>query len=319
MNGLIKLRNQWRLNMVSNDIANANVKIVVSRDDENVNSSGSSQKVLKGIFDETKKGNAEITKQGKLGLSGLAKGGELLKSLGGGALAGIGAAVAGILGIDYAEGRPLAPNDQTPLDISNAAMEGGYGGEPTVMYAWEKAIIDGEKVVIRTNNKTGEILETLTLQEARDRQILDNKNQIVSSLQTNQSYYDTQLSHLKNDEGYYVLTSDIIKNISNLMLEDEEAQKAIVEARRGIAEALLAQLAKLDAQAAALQEVGTWTQYSSSQSDWGTSYMQDIFNRQNSLANQAQAGNMIDNLVVNGVEMPVWMTNGLFGNPYGGP
>lgn len=307
--------------MVSNDIANANVKIVVSRDDENVNSSGSSQKVLKGIFDETKKGNAEITKQGKLGLSGLAKGGELLKSLGGGALAGIGAAVAGILGIDYAEGRPLAPNDQTPLDISNAAMEGGYGGEPTVMYAWEKAIIDGEKVVIRTNNKTGEILETLTLQEARDRQILDNKNQIVSSLQTNQSYYDTQLSHLKNDEGYYVLTSDIIKNISNLMLEDEEAQKAIVEARRGIAEALLAQLAKLDAQAAASVSAHSRRVsegYTEEQAAWGDSFQQALFNRQNSLANQAQAGNMIDNLVVNGVEMPVWMTNGLFRKPYGG-
>jgi len=75
---------------------------------------------------------------------------------------------------------------------------------------------DGEEVFIKTNAKTGEVLEILTKEEAERRGILDNLGNIKKSLDFENSVYDELTKNLPHKRDMLILGNETSSKINDL-------------------------------------------------------------------------------------------------------
>jgi len=206
--------------MAENNIATAEVTINTSRVTGNVKKSGGNNskelKVLTSILKSMKQSTAIAVKSSKLSLSGLAGAAGIAGGIGS-VLTGIGVAIAGaVVG--------------TQAAINEAGRTGGttFNGVSSTGY-FQKAVIDGEDKVIEVNERTGEIVNILTMREARERGILDANDEVYANVLASKGKWAENIKNLDVQGATLHLS---LQQLIGLLDEEELAKRNMTEYNR---------------------------------------------------------------------------------------
>lgn len=179
----------------------------------NTGNKGSSEngvvKLLKSLLSETKGLKDIFSKATKLSSSGLSGGGSssLLSKLlttGGGAVA---------LGL-----ASLTIGGDTPQTASGTGL------------GFQEALIDGEKKILAVNEQTGKVQDVLTLQEATDKGILDEKGRVKDQWKTQSKIIQESIDSLGTYHGSLLISNQQLMDISSEERKQLEFQKQITAA-----------------------------------------------------------------------------------------
>ena len=212
---------------MAENLANANVEITVNKKGTTVSGDkDKSQRTLDGIFGAIKKGNASVGKFNKL----------LLAS----GILGLGATTLSLLTqATVAAGATTGPG-------ASMGIGSGIPGSGANAFSYEEIMVDGEKQIARVSTATGEILEVLTLQEAIDQGILNEKGKIKDSLVIANEAWDEMVKDFPKQREYVKLTKDeyetlldkaiaeqlVIDDIQTLLLDKKNLLSQEVDAIR---------------------------------------------------------------------------------------
>lgn len=185
---------------------------------------------LREIRDSLKGLGKAAQKQGSLGMSGL--GGALSFARGPGAVLAslLGAGVAGFSG---AYGMPFN------IGAEKLPNQGTFSSQ----YAdYSKAMIGDEQVLIKTNAMTGDILDILTMQEAKDKEILDEKGNIKEMLNYQGSVFDHITKTLPAYKDAVMFSTDQMAKVADALAKEAavrgEINSLLLEQRRRLAKSL---------------------------------------------------------------------------------
>ena len=98
-----------------------------------------------------------------------------------------------------------------------------YGNNPDESDVKEK--LDGVEMVARVNDKTGQILEYMTMEEAAQKGILNDKNEIKGLMFDRKSKYQELNKDMDTEK-------DVVSRIISSLKEELVAQEAITEAKK---------------------------------------------------------------------------------------
>lgn len=123
------------------------------------------------------------------------------------------------------------PSDGTvnPYSRVTDAFGNTVGGEFNGGVSYEKAVIEGKDVVLKTNAKTGEILEILTRQEAEQQGILLVSGQLKNKYKELNSAFDEIAKNYESSQGSVVLTNSDLDDIQKSTSEAASLNKTYVE------------------------------------------------------------------------------------------
>jgi len=103
-------------------------------------------------------------------------------------------------------------------------LQGDLGLKGSPLY--EKAFVGDEEVVLDIDRKTGEILEVLTIQEAKQKGILDDLGNLEDKYKTNLSIFDKATENLEKYRDSVELTAE---NYANIQTNTEAERKLQLE------------------------------------------------------------------------------------------
>lgn len=103
-------------------------------------------------------------------------------------------------------------------------------GQSGAQYGYEEAMIEGEEKVLKINQQTGEIIDVLTQQEARDQGILNEKDDIYENLKVSSAVYKENVKHLEHQKEKLIISADDLATISDLQGREKEIQREINDA-----------------------------------------------------------------------------------------
>jgi len=148
--------------------------------------SGESSKYLKEMAFIMKKSAA----LGRAGLGG-GIGGILSLLSSGGAVA----AIAGIVAAVATFGKSREPGDF------------GYSAPEGEAFSYKEIYVEGEKQIAKINDETQQIVDLLSIEEARQQEILDEKDNVLGSLKTNNDVWVTITGDMERYKGSVNLTA----------------------------------------------------------------------------------------------------------------
>jgi len=199
--------------------ANATIKI-------NSSSTNNGRNVDEEILAELKLLNSTLDKGYKKQSSGLLGGAGLLTKIGAAATAAIGGA--GILGgLAEDSGHPSAVDDWTDA-FESKGWWGGLGKSPNYEKIYNEDL--GENQIVKTDEKTGEILEILSMREAEERNILDEEGNIRKRYERTTSIFDEMTKGLDTHKGLVMLNAEKAVEVGLIQDKEKALREAINEA-----------------------------------------------------------------------------------------
>jgi hypothetical protein len=205
--------------MAGDEIAGATVTINTGRIEGDIGGkeSGGSNQVLQKILETLKAGNAEFMKKVKKEESGL-----LSSVAGGGALSGLlkgGPLGLGALGV--ALGPLIKQFDKNLTGTGYLEQQGG----------------DGSRNFVQIENRTGEIVDILTEQEAENAFILDEQGEIKKQYQLSGKALQMANKNLKMYDGVVLNTLEELESVENISKDVSDVYRKILSTKKAILKA----------------------------------------------------------------------------------
>jgi hypothetical protein len=187
-------------------VATAKIQVNNSRNSGNV--SGGGEDVQREILSELKKMNDMGKKQSSMSASGLLKTGGILGGLMGAALT-------------------------IPGAVGGAADSFQYGTNAQKDFGYSKVMTeDGQTQVAKINQTNGEIVDLLTMQEAVEQGILNDKFDIKEKHKVVSTKWDQNIKGLESSKDAILLSNEQLEKIADLETEEKLIQKDINEQKK---------------------------------------------------------------------------------------
>ena len=184
--------------------------------------SGDSEDPSKGIDGLTKvmKDFVGIFKKGsKLGLSGIGGGGA---GGGFGARAIAAAGTTGTVAAMIASMLGLQGDTSGVTTPGNVRAQGNFGASD-----FDKILTEaGEEMIVKTDTKTGAILEVMTMREAKEKGIVDKLGNISDGLDIQDGKFEDITEGLEDYKGSILVTDEVMKSLKG---ENEDAYTLMKE------------------------------------------------------------------------------------------
>jgi len=136
-------------------------------------------------------------------------------------MAGMG--MSGIAGVLTLTGIMRLIERVSPKSASNFNPEAEFG------QTYEKAMIEGERKIIGIDNQTGKITEILTEREARERNILDEMDNIVYKYDSYDSVFDRLTKNTDKVGDWTVLNAETLEKITGQSAEQNTLLTGLIE------------------------------------------------------------------------------------------